>query len=132
MITNQMVNHEHQVRKSKSAQAVDFQLMTRNIKLGQRRGSQTVAWLFQENKPVSRESTPLTFHRDFCVSTIVGDRIKPLKRQVRRLKGGVRPSGFRVQGLFFPCFCFSLFSLFFSGAQNLFFGQGYCTISRNV
>ena len=49
---------------------------------------------------------------------------KKHNKQVRRLKGGVRPQGF--QGLVF------FFSFLHSGAQNLFLGLNCRTISCNI
>ena len=47
--------------------------------------------------------------------------LRPVLIQVRRLKGGMRPLGFKVQGVGF-CFCFLFFLFLFSGAQNLILG----------
>ena len=47
--------------------------------------------------------------------------------QVRRLNGGVRPSGFRF---FVLLFC--LFSFVYSGAQKSVFDLNCCTISRHI
>ena len=54
----------------------------------------------------------------FSVSVLCLGNIDEYPRQVRHLKGEVRPSGFRVQG----CGC----------AQNLFFGLNCFTISCNI